>query len=112
MRRPAARAALLCALAVVWFAPSAQAAPRCVHRGASVVVSSPQMVMVQKEPRAQHPGRRHSAITHLAADNVALPMLMAKSHHTSLRSPQKYARPSADAVAALTAAHDPERRRL
>ena len=41
----------------------------------------------------------------------ALPMLMAKSRHTSLRSLQKYARLSADAVAALTAAHDPERRR-
>jgi len=54
---------------------------------------------------------RHSAITHLAEDNVALPMLMAKSRHTSLRSLQKYARPGADAVAALTAAHDPERRR-
>jgi integrase len=54
---------------------------------------------------------RHSAITHLAEDNVALPMLMAKSRHTSLRSLQKYAQPSADAVAALTAAHDPERRR-
>lgn len=54
---------------------------------------------------------RRSAITHLAEDNVALPMLMAKSGHTSLRSLQKYARPSADGVAALTAAHDPERRR-
>ena len=54
---------------------------------------------------------RHSAITHLAEDNIALPMLMAKSRHTSLRSLQKYARPGADAVAALTAAHDPERRR-
>ena len=42
---------------------------------------------------------------------MALPMLMAKSRHTSLRSLQKYARPSADAVAPLTAAHDPERRR-
>jgi integrase/recombinase XerD len=52
---------------------------------------------------------RHSAIMHLAEDNVALPMLMAKSRHTSLRSLQKYARPSADA--ALTGAHDPERRR-
>lgn len=55
---------------------------------------------------------RHSAITHLTEDNVALPLLMAKSRHTSLRSLQKYARPSANAVAALTAAHDPERRRL
>ena len=54
---------------------------------------------------------RHSAITHLAEDNVALPMLMAKSRHTSLRSLHNYAPPGADAVAALTAAHDPERRR-
>jgi len=54
---------------------------------------------------------RHSAITHLAEDNVALPMLMPKSRHTSLRSLQKYAQPGADAVAAMTAAHDPERRR-
>jgi len=53
----------------------------------------------------------HSAITHPAEDNVALPMLMAESRHTSLRSLQKYARPSADAVAAFTAAHDPERQR-
>jgi hypothetical protein len=36
---------------------------------------------------------------------------MAKSRHTSLRSLQRYARPSADAVAALTAAHDRDRRR-
>lgn len=54
---------------------------------------------------------RHSAITHLAEGNVGLALLMAKSRHTSLRSLQRYARPSADAVAALTAAHDPDRRR-
>lgn len=54
---------------------------------------------------------RHSAITHLAEDNVGLTLLMAKSRHTSLRSLQRYARPSADAVAALTAAHDRDRRR-
>jgi integrase len=54
---------------------------------------------------------RHSALTHLAEENVALPLLMAKSRHTSLRSLQKYARPGVDAVAALTAAHDPARRR-
>ena len=54
---------------------------------------------------------RHSAITHLAEDNVGLALLMAKSRHTSLRSLQRYARPSADAVAALTAAHDRDRRR-
>lgn len=54
---------------------------------------------------------RHSAITHLAEDNVALPLLMAKSRHVSLRSLQRYARPGPEAVAALTAAHDPARRR-
>lgn len=54
---------------------------------------------------------RHSAITHLAEDNVALPLLMAKSRHTSLRSLERYARPGPQAVAALTAAHDPARRR-
>ena len=54
---------------------------------------------------------RHSAITHLAEGNVGLALLMAKSRHTSLRSLQRYARPSADAVAALTAAHDRDRRR-
>jgi integrase len=53
---------------------------------------------------------RHSAITHLAEQNVALPLLMAK-RHTSLRSLQKYARPGVDAVAKLTADHDPARRR-
>jgi integrase len=54
---------------------------------------------------------RHSAITHLAEQNVALPLLMAKSSHTSLRSLQKYARPGVDAVARPTAEHDPARRR-
>jgi integrase/recombinase XerD len=54
---------------------------------------------------------RHSALTHLAEQNVSLPLLMAKSRHTSLRSLQRYARPGAEAVAALTAATDPARRR-
>jgi integrase/recombinase XerD len=54
---------------------------------------------------------RHSAITHLAEQNVALPLLMAKSRHSSLRSLQRYARPGVDAVAKLTADHDPSRRR-
>lgn len=53
---------------------------------------------------------RHSALTHLAEANVGLPLLMAKSRHTSLRSLQRYARPGPDAVAAMTAAHDPARR--
>jgi len=54
---------------------------------------------------------RHSALRHLAEANVALPLLMAKSRHVSLRSLQRYARPGPEAVAALTAAHDPARRR-
>jgi integrase len=62
------------------------------------------------------PGRtlhqlRHSAITHLAEAGVPLPLLMAKSRHSSLRTLQRYARPSVDAVAALTADHDPAARR-
>jgi len=65
---------------------------------------------------AAAPGRtlhqlRHSAITHLAEAGVPLPLLMAKSRHASLRTLQRYARPSVDAVAALTAAHDPAARR-
>jgi integrase/recombinase XerD len=54
---------------------------------------------------------RHSALTHLAEQNVSLPLLMAKSRHASLRSLQRYARPGAEAVAAMTAAIDPARRR-
>ncbi|MCA1679513.1 MAG: tyrosine-type recombinase/integrase [Actinobacteria bacterium] len=54
---------------------------------------------------------RHSALTHLAENDVQLPLLMAKSRHRSLRTLQRYARPGPDAVAALTAAHDPGRRR-
>jgi integrase len=54
---------------------------------------------------------RHSALTHLAEQNVSLPLLMAKSRHASLRSLQRYARPGPEAVAALTAAADRARRR-
>ncbi len=65
---------------------------------------------------AAAPGRtlhqlRHSAITHLAEAGVPTPLLMAKSRHASLRTLQRYARPSVDAVAALTAAQDPDARR-
>lgn len=55
---------------------------------------------------------RHSALTHLAEANVGLALLMAKSRHVSLRSLQRYARPGPEAVAELTAAHDPDRRRV
>lgn len=54
---------------------------------------------------------RHSALTHLAEQGVNLPMLMAKSGHQNLRSLQRYTRPGTEAVAAMTAAHDPGRRK-
>ncbi len=38
---------------------------------------------------------------------MQLQLLMAKSRHRSLRTLQRYARPGPDAVAVLTAAHDP-----
>jgi len=55
---------------------------------------------------------RHSAITQLAEAGVPLPLLMAKSRHVSLRTLQRYARPSTEAVARLTAEQDPLARRL
>jgi integrase/recombinase XerD len=54
---------------------------------------------------------RRAALTHLGEDNVSLPLLMAKSRHKNLRSLQRYVRPSPEAVAALSAQHDPARRR-
>ena len=54
---------------------------------------------------------RHSAITHMAERNVALPLPMAKSWHASLRSVERYAKPRDGAVAAITAAMDPSARR-
>jgi integrase len=54
---------------------------------------------------------RHSRLTHLAEAGVGLPMLMSKSRHTSLASLAIYAKPTFDAVAAATAALDPDRRR-
>jgi integrase/recombinase XerC/integrase/recombinase XerD len=50
---------------------------------------------------------RHSALTHLAESGESTVLLMAKSRHRSLRSLQRYARPGPEAVAALTARHDP-----
>ena len=54
---------------------------------------------------------RHSRLTHLAEDNVDVSLLKAKSRHASLRSLERYVNPSDDAVARLTADHDPEARR-
>jgi integrase len=54
---------------------------------------------------------REAALAHLGEHNVSLPLLMAKSRHENLRSLQHHLRPSPEAVAALTALHDPARRR-
>ncbi len=54
---------------------------------------------------------RHSALTHLAEDGVDVALLKAKSRHRSLRSLERYVRPSEASVAKLTAQHDRARRR-
>lgn len=54
---------------------------------------------------------RHSAITWYAEQGVDVTMLKAKSRHQSLRSLERYARPSAASVARLTADLDPVARR-
>jgi integrase len=54
---------------------------------------------------------RHSRLTHLGDQNVSAPLLMAISGHKRLATLQQYVRPSQDAVAALMAASDPDRRR-
>ena len=54
---------------------------------------------------------RHSALTHLAEAGESTVLLMGKSRHRSLRSLQRYARPGPEAIAAMTARHDPARRR-
>ena len=47
----------------------------------------------------------------LAEDGESAVMLMAKSRHKSLQTLQRYARPGPEAVAAMTARHDPATRR-
>ena len=54
---------------------------------------------------------RRSALTHDAEDGTGTPMLMARSGHTSVRSPAKYARVSAEALARHQAERGPVRRR-
>ena len=53
---------------------------------------------------------RHSRLTHLGDQNVSAPLLMAISGHKRLATLQRYVQPSQDAVAALMAASDPDRR--
>lgn len=54
---------------------------------------------------------RHSVLTHLAEEGVDVALLRAKSRHASLRSLERYVRPSDASVAKLTAQHDRARRR-
>lgn len=54
---------------------------------------------------------RHAALTHEAEDGTNTPLLLARSRHASVRSLERYARPSVDAVAAHVAARDPAARR-
>ena len=53
---------------------------------------------------------RHSALTHPGEAGVGAPLLKAKSQHRSLRSLDRHVRRGIEAVAALTAEHDLERR--
>ena len=53
---------------------------------------------------------RHSSLTHLAEEGVDVALLKAKSRHASLRSLERYVRPSEASVARLTADHDRARR--
>lgn len=54
---------------------------------------------------------RHSALTHYAEAGVDVALLKAKSRHRSLRSLERYVRPSEASVANLTAQYDRARRR-
>jgi integrase/recombinase XerD len=54
---------------------------------------------------------RHSALTHEAEDGTNTPMLLARSRHASVRSLERYARPSPEAVARHVAQRDPAARR-
>ena len=53
---------------------------------------------------------RHSALTHLGEKGVSAVLLQAKSRHQDPRTLARYAKPGIEAVAALTAQHDPGRR--
>ena len=54
---------------------------------------------------------RRSALTHEAEEGTGMPMLMARSGHSSVRSLAKYARVSTEALARHQAERDPARRR-
>ncbi|MDP9863680.1 MULTISPECIES: site-specific integrase [Streptosporangium] len=54
---------------------------------------------------------RHSALTHEAEDGTNTPTPLARSRHASVRSLERYSRPSVDAVASHVASRDPRARR-
>ena len=54
---------------------------------------------------------RHSALTHLAEAGASTCLAAGKSRHGSMRSLERYVNPSATAIVAMTARHDPNRRR-
>lgn len=54
---------------------------------------------------------RHTALTHEAEEETNTPMLLARSRHASIRSLERYCRPSVDAVARHVAQSDPAARR-
>jgi integrase/recombinase XerD len=54
---------------------------------------------------------RHSALTHEAEDGTNTPMLLARSRHASVRSLERYARSSPEAVGRHVAGRDPAARR-
>jgi integrase len=54
---------------------------------------------------------RHSMLTHEAEAGTNTPTLLARSRHASIRSLERYARPSPEAVARHVAATDPAARR-
>jgi integrase/recombinase XerD len=54
---------------------------------------------------------RHSALTHEAEDGTNTPTLLQRSRHASVRSLERYARPSVEAVARHVAQRDPLARR-
>jgi integrase len=54
---------------------------------------------------------RHSAATHLGDRKVDATVIMAKTHHRSIRTVARYTKPGLEAVAAATELLDPPRRR-
>jgi integrase len=54
---------------------------------------------------------RHSTLTHEAEAGTNTPMLLARSRHASVRSLERYARPSPEAVGRHVAGRDPAARR-